>query len=172
MAVTILSTRFVCLVIFLISPNVRGTLFEPRITTYQLQEEINYRLPNNTSPTVYDLALETWVDEGRLDYNGSVNIRIKAIEDDTDSITLHSRNLTLLEWNLQKMISEELVPVPLASAIVYEPDTDFVTFVLSDNEKLERDVDYRLFITFSGHLREEQNGFYRSSYTNSEGKEV
>lgn len=173
MAVSILSTLYVCLVIFVVCPgNVRGTLFEPRVTPYELRlDNISYRLPNNTSPFFYDLALETWVDEGRLDFNGSVTIRIKVIEDDTGSITLHSRNLNILEWNLQKMVSEELVPV-LVQDPTFDSVTDFVTFSLVGDEKLEKDVNYHLFITFSGMLREEQNGFYRSSYTNSEGQEV
>lgn len=171
MAVTLLSILCVCLVILVISPNVWGRLFEPRIIPYQLELDVSYRLPNNTSPILYDLALETWVDEGRLDFNGSVTIRIKVLEDDSNSITLHSRNLSILEWNLQKMVSEELVPVEVQVPF-FDSFTDFITFSLVGDEKLEKDGDYRLFITFSGMLREEQHGFYRSSYVNSEGKEV
>lgn len=68
-----------------------ATFIGSRIETYQLESEILYRFRNNTTPTFYDLTLETWMDEGRLDFNGSVNILVKVIEDDTNSITLHSR---------------------------------------------------------------------------------
>lgn len=57
-------------------------------------------------------------------------------------------------------------------APTFDTVTDFVTFSLVGDEKFDRDVDYRLFITFSGILREVQNGFYRSSYSDSEGQEV
>lgn len=162
-----------CLVLLFTLQSVCGTFmsFRPRIESYQLETDISYRLPNNTKPVLYDLAIETWVDEGRFDFNGSVNIRVKVLEDDTNSITLHSRNLNILEWNLQKMVSEELISVPVENPIIDEA-TDFITFALVGNEKLEQDVDYRLFITFSGMLRAEQDGFYRSSYRNSDGNEV
>lgn len=162
-----------CLVLIFTCQSACGTFlsFRPRIDSYQFETDISYRLPNNTKPSIYDVAIETWVDEGRFDFNGSVNIRVRVLEDDTNSITLHSRNLNILEWNLQKMVSEELTPVAVENP-VFDAVTDFITFTLVGDEKLEKDADYRLFITFSGMLREEQEGFYRSSYTNSDGNEV
>lgn len=160
------------LVILFISQFAWGvSLFDSRIDQYQLESDISYRLPNNTTPVLYDLVIETWVDEGRLDYNGSVNIRVKVLENDTNSITLHSRNLNILGWNLRKLVYSELVTVEVEDPS-FDSVTDFITFSLVGDEKLEIDVDYRLFLTFSGMLREEQNGFYRSSYSNSDGREV
>lgn len=82
--------------VFSVSQVCGASLIDSRIDPRQLELDISYRLPNNTSPILYDLAIETWVDKGRLNYNGSVNICVQVNENDTNYITLHSRNLNIL----------------------------------------------------------------------------
>lgn len=151
---------------------VHGSLFNPRIATYQSEATtISHRLPNNTSPNLYELFLETWVDVGRLDYIGNVTIHLNIDEDDTNFITLHSSDLNILEWRLGKVQSEDVVieiPIEMPE---FSSVTDFITFRLSEDGKLEKNGDYRLFIAFASNLTEIQNGFYRASYVNDDGLE-
>lgn len=125
----------------------------------------NYRLPNNTKPETYDITLWTYVDEDKFEFNGIAVIQLRALEE-TSNISLHYRQLTITNIQLRR----ENSPILLG-----ENHYDIVTEILSIPTKtnLAKDQEYVLTITYNGTLRGENGadlkGFYRSSYTDSQG---
>uniref|UniRef100_A0A182IYB0 Aminopeptidase n=1 Tax=Anopheles atroparvus TaxID=41427 RepID=A0A182IYB0_ANOAO len=124
----------------------------------------SFRLPNNTVPTHYTLHLDTDVDRGIFDYTGKVQIRINVVEA-TDQIVLHSlRNVIT---NLQLRNSAQLA-VPVKG---HEFDEEKEFLVINLGTVLQPNSgSYTLDIDFTNSIdRNDQSGFYRSSYTDEQG---
>lgn len=119
-----------------------------------------YRLPNNTVPTSYDVSFQTRVDILDFTFTGVVRIGILTKEPST-SITLHHRQLTIISALLW---TTDSVPVPVpVSDPTYVVETEKLTIpVLSI---LPENTHYTLVITYTGIVRTDQGGLYRSSYT-------
>lgn len=119
-----------------------------------------YRLPNNTVPISYDVDFQTRVDIPDFTFSGVVRIGILTREP-SNSITLHHRQLTIVSALLYTTD-----PVPVSVAVgpyTYVVETEKLTIpVLST---LPVNTSYTLVITYTGILRTNQGGFYRSSYT-------
>lgn len=118
-----------------------------------------YRLPNNTVPTSYDVAFQTRVDIPDFTFSGTVRIGILTREA-SSSITLHHRQLVIVSAVLW---TTDAVPVSVpVGAPTYVPETEKLTIpVLS---VLPVNTAYTLVITYTGILRTNQGGLYRSSY--------
>ena len=129
-------------------------------------DEIDYRLPNNTIPIHYDIWLSTGVHEGVADFNGRVTIQIRALED-TTNITLHYRELTILNVDL---LNSAGVLIQLNVLFTQREDVEFL--IITPREPLIQGQIYIVEIAYMGTLRNDGKGFCRSSYVNSEGKTV
>lgn len=124
----------------------------------------SFRLPNSTVPTHYTLHLDTDVDRGIFDYTGKLQIRINVVEA-TDQIVLHSlRNVIT---NLQLRNSAQLA-VPVKG---HEFDEEKEFLVINLGTVLQPNSgSYTLDIDFTNSIdRNDQSGFYRSSYTDEQG---
>lgn len=118
-----------------------------------------YRLPNNTVPTSYDVAFQTRVDIPEFTFSGVVRIGILTKEPST-SITLHHRQLVIESATLW---TTDLVPVEVVlTGWNYVPETEKLIFQVQST--LPADINYTLVIAYSGILRTNQGGLYRSSY--------
>lgn len=124
--------------------------------------EVGYRLPNNTSPEHYEITLVTYIDENNFTFTGTVVIHVRALEK-TPSITLHARQLTI---NSVKLESETRDDVKL-DKFTYDKTTEFLT--IPTMTQLEAGQKYVLTVQYTGELRADLFGFYRSSYVNSTG---
>lgn len=138
--------------------NVGDFIFKP--------DEVNYRLPNNTKPETYDISITTDIAIGIFDFSGSVKIGVRAL-DKTDSITLHQRKLKIDQISLETEFGKIVRILPAS----YDPVTEFLTIFTTDEPLLPANL-YFLTIQYKGTLRDDMGGFYRSSYTNSDGKKV
>lgn len=127
---------------------------------------IDYRLPNDTKPVLYTIALETNVHEGNFDFTGNVQIEIDVLKA-TDVITLHYRQLTILDV---KMLNENGREIDIVENWTFREDREFLDINLT--EMLEEEIPYTIVIDYEGTLRDDEAGFYRSSYLNKEGEEV
>jgi aminopeptidase N len=119
---------------------------------------VNYRLPNNTTPLHYNVRITTNVNEGDFIFQGLTRITIKVLEP-TNTITLHANqmivdninlfnsNMQLLDYNLNFLI---------------ESETQFLVVLLSRGLLPDREV--ILQVEHSGILRTDRLGFYRTSY--------
>ncbi|CRK87601.1 CLUMA_CG001397, isoform A [Clunio marinus] len=126
---------------------------------------ISYRLPNETIPLEYDLQLTTEIHSGEKRFTGTVKITLKVIEA-TSKITLHMRQLTV----------ENITLTPSDSLTKVSIDWDNVTatefLIITASETLVVNDDYNLEIDYFGFLRDDNMGFYRSSYKDSSGQTV
>lgn len=126
-------------------------------------DEVNYRLPNDTIPESYDITLTTNVHNNVDDFTGEAIIKIKVLKK-TSSITLHHRKLTITSVNL---IAQGTGSKVNEDDGTYDDVTEFLTIKC----KRELTVDESLFltITYTGKLRDDMGGFYKSSYVDSSG---
>lgn len=127
----------------------------------------NYRLPNQTIPMRYDVEISTKVHLKDDAFSGIVKIYIKVLED-TKSVVLHSRNLTI---NSAKIIDWTDV-IECSTEYPSENPTEFLTITPKDGRTLFLGEELILEINYNGKLRQDNGGFYRSTYTNAAGEEV
>ncbi|XP_055523576.1 aminopeptidase N-like [Wyeomyia smithii] len=133
----------------------------------------NYRLPNNSYPLRYDLELTTYIHEdGRsrqFRFDGSVKIEVFVKDERNSSITLHYRQITITHVKLWSFFGNGTENVLLNdnSSFQLDPVREFVT-VMPPGVDLKGT--YFLEFEYNGQLREDNAGFYRSSYVDDEGK--
>lgn len=128
-------------------------------------DKIRYRLPSNTRPEKYEIAITTRVDINDFAFSGNVTIDI-VVDYPTNKIFLHARKLTISSVSLwQKNREVKIRP------FTYDDVSEFLT-ITSDKDNFEILDRLRLIIAYNGTLRTDNAGFYRSSYLNSRGDEV
>lgn len=125
--------------------------------------ETKYRLPNSTKPENYDITLSTAVDEDNFNFDGTVKIRVHVLEA-TSNITIHARQLTIKSIALSDPSTGTDIDL---NPYVYEIVTEFL--IIPAKTQLEKDKYYLLVITYTGELRTDNGGFYRSSYVDAIG---
>jgi aminopeptidase N len=143
--------------------------FDPLDTSdrFNLQTKqggISYRLPNDTIPIRYDIQLTTRVDEGNFDFTGNVKINLRIVTQ-TNTITIHSKQLTILSTELRNSVGGVIGTQPAT----LDPVTEFLT-VQTLVGQLAAGQEYVLEINYNGILRQDDQGFYRSSYVNGQGQ--
>lgn len=126
-------------------------------------DETRYRLPNETVPLAYDISLITRIDQAQFDFLGTVKITIFVVNT-TRQVTVHSRQLTINRVQLFDDNNQSVELLPWYHNVV----TEFLT-IPTRNADLLPGRQYHLEIEYAGELRTDNGGFYRSSYTNSEG---
>lgn len=125
------------------------------------ENSVNYRLPNTTHPTHYDISIDSRIDLGFLDFSGSVKIGI-VVDRTTREIVLHAGKLKIVNVTLSRYIKYLLVPVPLAS-FKYDEVTEFLK-IRTKWMKFHRKDRLLLQIHYSGILRDDNRGFHVTSY--------
>lgn len=145
---------------FLTAPNAED------VRVYADTTNETYRLPNNTRPTLYDVHLRTWIHEGNFTFEGSVGISIIAMET-SNTIVLHQRQLNITSFELRDSSNGSILPASMA----YDPIREFLSFDVLSNG-LEAGNQYSLQINYTGTLRTDEAGFYRSSYLNDNGDRI
>lgn len=127
---------------------------------------INYRLPNFTHPISYDLSLSTRIDLVQFDFFGQVKINI-AVDVDTREIVLHARQLNITGIRLARYTGSEPSELPLLP-YTYDGVTEFL-HIKSDGPVMVAGERLLLDITYTGTLRTDNGGFYRTSYVDASG---
>lgn len=127
---------------------------------------IDYRLPNDTKPIHYDIWLSTDVHRGNFTFEGRVSILIEAIEN-ASAITLHYRQITITNVRLMRDTGGTI-----HSSAPFEliPSTEFL--IIRPTQQLVQALKYIVEISYTGVLRSDDAGFYRSSYVNPQGDTV
>ncbi|KAG4077148.1 hypothetical protein HA402_016135 [Bradysia odoriphaga] len=135
--------------------SVLATIF---VATTLAQEDFEtFRLPNNTRPETYDLAIRTWVDTANSTFTGSVRIGIIAVET-TDFITLHH---DVRQLESVSVLSVDEVPLNIGE-IVYDEERDFLTIPIAGSSLIQG-TRYFIDIDYVGSMNT-YNGFYRNYY--------
>lgn len=126
------------------------------------EDEISYRLPNNTIPESYILTLSFGnFHNDEMSYTGNVAIVIRVLEN-TETITLHSAVLSVDSVDL-KNNDNELIPTdPFLDTrrefLIIKPTDPTVTFA--------KDSTMILDIRYTGVIHTEAKGIFRGSYQN------
>jgi len=121
--------------------------------------ESRYRLPRHVVPHRYDLTIEP--DLENAVFAGRVEISV-TVEESTDEIVLNAIDLELDEITLTNENDDILT-----AAVTYEEDTERARLALS---RSATSGDWTLTIAFKGILNDKLRGFYRSTFTDQEGK--
>ncbi|XP_035920050.1 aminopeptidase N-like [Anopheles stephensi] len=139
-------------------------------------EPLNYRLPNETYPLRYNIELITrihddTIGDDRFRFEGKVTIQLMATDDRnaaTDTITLNYRQIDITHVKLWYLIQNEWENVILddSTSFTVDPVREFLTI----HSPQPLNGSYFLEIKYNGTLREDNGGFYRSSYRTNDGK--
>lgn len=143
--------------------NVRNV--EDAIVYEDIVEE-TYRLPNNTRPSLYEVHIRTWIHEEIFTFEGRVEIFIIALET-SNNIVIHQRQLNITNFALRDLSNGDILP----ATVSYDPIREFLIFDLTMDE-LEAGNRYLLQVNYTGTLRSDEAGFYRSSYLNDSGDRI
>ena len=160
--------------LFLLATTIQGAFDQATITNFdfnlwkefETKPEIqafanptSFRLPNNTTPIHYSLALRTNVHRGNLSYTGTVRIHIKVLEP-SSTITLHAgsliRILNVSLYNTNRSSIQSSVPFERIG-----PVYDFL--IIKAASELEVDQVLIADIRFSANLRTDSVGFFRAA---------
>lgn len=128
--------------------------------------ESGFRLPNNTIPIRYHLSVMTDVHRGETAFCGTVKIRIQAVET-TSEITLHHRQMTIDTINLY---TNPTAPQLLENNVKFLVREEFDFLIIQPSSQLIANQIYLIEIKYHGLLRDDNKGFYRSSYQNAQGQ--
>lgn len=142
-----------------------GGFVENPNARFDTRADDDYRLPNTTLPSHYDVELTTNVHDGTKRFTGTVKIDLTIVEA-TQTIVLHARQLTIGTVTIQTGTST-------AETLThsYEEEREFLTLTRSGTAPFPKDSQWTLTITYEGELRTDNGGFYLSTYTDPEGNE-
>lgn len=133
-------------------------------------EITTFRLPNDTVPVHYYLSLDTDIHEnGTSAFSGQVRITIKVVEQ-TSVITIHYRQQTVTLINLYNYTDAPVEPPLIEEDIDPILIEDFEFLQIRTSAPLVVDQLYIVEITFNNTLRDDNSGFYRSSYNTTQGE--
>nr|CAD7453868.1 unnamed protein product [Timema tahoe] len=96
-------------------------------------------------------------------FKGNVTITLN-ITEATDRVTLHANIMEIDTWTVAKT-STEGVPVSVNETFQTESTDDHQFFILYLNDTMTEGSQYAVSLGFTGELRDDMFGFYRSSYT-------
>ena len=128
--------------------------------------EINYRLPTDLQPFKYDILMNfqflTTYENNSFPYEGDVTIYINCVKT-TSSLVFHVRNLTIYNSTLSLKSSTDNTFKDINSFdwfIDYEREF----FIANLSTSLKSGHNYTFNTKFRGFLKDDNKGFYRSSY--------
>jgi aminopeptidase N len=127
---------------------------------------VSYRLPNNSRPLHYDIFISTGIHIPEFEFQGVVGVRIVVLET-SQQIVMNYKQLTISNIHLfdnNDLIIQTNVPFALLEAQEL--------LVISPQMQLVQGQILRVQINYSGTLRTDDYGFFRSSYVHESGRRV
>ena len=125
------------------------------------ESEERYRLPRTVVPSRYDLTLEPDLDAGT--FRGGVDVSLRVLEPVTE-IVLNANELRLQGATLTTADGGRSVEV---AKILTDDDAERATIDLAEAAE---PGDWTLRLGFAGELNPRLTGFYRSTYTDGDGR--
>lgn len=122
------------------------------------RDNSDFRLPNNTLPTHYDIHLSTEIHSGNFTFEGIVRINFTVLET-SNIITLHSRG-----QNIQHVTLNNPDGTDFETPLSFELDIVREFLIISLERHMQQGQEITVVITFFAELEEFQNrGFIRLS---------
>lgn len=126
--------------------------------------EKDLRLPRSIKPISYDVNLLPFLTPENFTFNGDIEIKIE-ITETCENVTLHSYTLQIV-WNyshIQKLDDDgNVVENVTIHNQYFVEDKQFL--VLETSKELEQGSTYLVKLRFTGWIKDNLQGFYRSSY--------
>lgn len=132
-------------------------------------EHIEYRLPNDTIPTHYDVEITTNVHLKQREFTGIVKINIDVVKA-TKTIVVHARNLTVDSVKILDGTNVIDCEFDYSSNRTVNP-TEFLTITTKNDVTLALGKKLVVEIHYNSKLRTDGGGFYLSTYKTSDGEE-
>lgn len=122
------------------------------------------RLPRAVKPIAYDVVLLPFLTADNFTFNGEISIKI-LIAETCKNVTLHALTLKM-NWNyshIQKLDANDqpVENISIASQYFVE-EKQFL--VLETSKELEANSIYVVRLKFTGSIKDNLQGFYKSSY--------
>ncbi|GBP46436.1 Membrane alanyl aminopeptidase [Eumeta japonica] len=127
--------------------------------------DTNYRLNSLVTPTAYTIVVTPYFDTGDVlafTFDGEVSIKLQTQFENVTRIKLHSKDLNFTENSIT--IRSGQVSVLLDSTNPLEFDDKYSFAYINLNAPLQVSTEYILNISYRGPIRDDLQGFYRSSY--------
>ncbi|XP_021954471.1 endoplasmic reticulum aminopeptidase 2 [Folsomia candida] len=126
------------------------------------------RLPTDIKPTHYTISIHPNLTT--LDVTGWVVIRFEVLVE-TSLIVLHSRNITIIDKWVKEEVEDghRVEPLNISQLLEYRP-FQMISLEMKDESALIPGKNYSLGIRFHTNISTELEGFYLSSYVNSQGE--
>ncbi|XP_055325495.1 uncharacterized protein LOC129579438 [Sitodiplosis mosellana] len=177
--VSFFNYRFSLVIFCVIGPLIDTSLSAPSVqdidsasnSTLEKVEKLNHRLNSDVVPVDYVIELTPYFNnetgKEAFTFDGNVKITLQATRADVKIITLHQEDLNIsqqsltLKSNLFPSFSWDLQSINI-DHYEYDERTKKHSIILS--EPLVENLLYDLVITYTGKLRTDMLGFYRSSY--------
>jgi aminopeptidase N len=147
----------------LINPTLSLTT-STKITENDTRHSKDLRLPRSIRPVSYDVVLLPFLTSDNFTFNGEVAIRINVMET-CKNVTLHSTSL-IINWSFSHIqkLNEDNKPTENVS-ITNQYFVDEKQFlVLETGKDLEVNTSYIVRLQFVGTIKDNLQGFYKSSY--------
>jgi len=134
-----------------------------------IESKLNYRLPRALLPLNYNLLFKTELNgpenQKFFPYYGEINILITCIET-TSSLVLHIDDLGI---DNSSLLIKSLTDSSFKELKAFNWFNDFKRqfFVANLTQELKSGQNYSLYMKFVGYLKDDNIGFYRSSYLDS-----
>lgn len=136
--------------------------------TDEIEKTDVFRLPNDTEPISYQLHIKPTIDpnDNLFIFNGDVSISIK-VKSSTDVLTLNADGLNITQINVTDTTNTS---TPIVIGVI-----EFNCVVKNEQLKIHLDTPgliadrvYEVRIEYTGKLRDDMTGFYKSSYIDKE----
>lgn len=121
-----------------------------------------FRLPNNTEPKFYKLQIWPVIEpeDNNFVFTGDVSINI-LVKSTTNELTLNAVELSIIKIDIQNVNTSENFK-NISHSFVKKNEQLIITV----DPELIADQEYVVKIEYSGKLRNDMTGFYKSSYKN------
>lgn len=129
-----------------------------------------FRLPNNTEPISYQLTIKPIIDEAydSFIFSGDVIINIK-VKTSTEELTLNADGLNITQINVtDKTNTSTSIQVNVLGFTFVDKNEQLK--IQLNKPGLIADRVYEVQIIYTGELRNDMIGFYKSSYIDRESK--
>lgn len=123
---------------------------------------VDYRLPKTIIPTTYDIMLQLPADEDNAIFDGIIKINAR-VEAPTDTIVFHAGSISIITVGVF-LGNQNVNNTGWSQDMVTEKTTVKLA------KELSKGAVITLAMTYTGMLRDNMIGFYRSSYINDKGE--
>ena len=129
-------------------------------------------MPKNLEPTLYELQIQPYIGTNEtygdkaFTFDGVMKINFKCVSP-TNRIIFHISGLKINEAALELTSSSDS-GLAISGSVEYDAIREFV--IVKTNRNCVQNAEYKLKIEYTGPITATLNGFYRSSYKDSNNK--